>query len=198
MRDNMAQAAHLEHLRSACPVMNSLIEEHGPLHLEPQPVENYFGILAATIVGQQVSAQAARTITARITERAGEMTPQAVIALSTEDLRACGLSQSKTKAILNLAQKFDGNHLPLEDFAHMPQEDVHALLINEPGIGPWTSEMFMLEALAKEDIWSLGDAALRKAVRNNFGEDVDIDDIALRWKPYRSVASLYLWKTIDG
>ncbi|MEY4040410.1 MAG: hypothetical protein RLZZ52_1278, partial [Actinomycetota bacterium] len=54
------------------------------------------------------------------------------------------------------------------------------------------------EALAKEDIWSLGDAALRKAVRNNFGEDVDIDDIALRWKPYRSVASLYLWKTIDG
>ena len=194
----MAQAAHLEHLRSACPVMSSLIEEHGPLHLEPQPVENYFGILVSTIVGQQVSAQAARTITARLTDRAGEMTPHAVITLSAEDLRACGLSQSKTKAILNLALKFEGNHLPVEHFAHMPQEDVHALLINEPGIGPWTSEMFMLEALAQEDIWSLGDAALRKAVRNNFGEDVDIDDIALRWKPYRSVASLYLWKTIDG
>lgn len=194
----MEQATYLEHLRSACPVMNSLIEEHGPLHLEPQPVENYFGILVSTIVGQQLSAKAADTITARISERAGEMTPEAVEKLSMDDLRACGLSQSKSRAISNLAAKFTADHLPIHDFAHMPEHEVHALLINEPGIGPWTSEMFLLAALAKEDVWSLGDAALRKAVRNHFGEDVDIDEVALRWKPYRSVASLYLWKTIDG
>ncbi|MDH6533288.1 DNA-3-methyladenine glycosylase II [Aurantimicrobium minutum] len=194
----MTHAPHLDFLRSACPVMNSLIEEHGPLHLTAQPVENYFGILVSTIVGQQLSAKAADTISARVAERAGEMTPDAVHALSLEDLRACGLSQSKSRAISNLAEKFSADHLPIHDFAGMPEEEVHALLIKEPGIGPWTSEMFMLAALAKEDVWSLGDAALRKAVRNNFGEDVDIDEIALRWKPYRSVASLYLWKTIDG
>lgn len=194
----MTNSPHLDYLRSACPVMNSLIEEHGPLHLTAQPVEKYFGILVSTIVGQQLSAKAADTITARVTERAGEMTSDAVHALSLADLRACGLSQSKSKAILNLAEKFSADHLPIYDFAGMPEEEVHTLLMKEPGIGPWTSEMFMLAALAKEDVWSLGDAALRKAVRNHFGEDVDIDVIALRWKPYRSVASLYLWKTIDG
>lgn len=194
----MTPAPHLDYLRAACPLMSSLIEEHGPLHLTPQPVEDYFRILVSTIVGQQLSAKAADTITARVAERAGEITPDAVSALSLEDLRACGLSQSKSRAIANLAEKFSTNRLPIHDFAHMPENEVHALLTNEPGIGPWTSEMFMLAALAKEDVWSLGDAALRKAVRNNFGEDVDIDEIALRWKPYRSVASLYLWKTIDG
>lgn len=194
----MTHAPHLDYLRAACPVMNALIEEHGPLHLTPQPVENYFRILVSTIVGQQLSAKAADTITTRVAERAGEMTPDAVSALSLDDLRSCGLSQSKSRAIANLAEKFSTDHLPIHDFAHMPEHEVHALLINEPGIGPWTSEMFQLEALAKEDVWSLGDAALRKAVRNNFGEEVDIDEIALRWKPYRSVASLYLWKTIDG
>lgn len=178
--------------------MNTLIETHGPIHLEPQPVENYFSVLTTTIVGQQVSAKAAATISKRVETMAGEMSSSAVNTLSVEQMRSCGLSQSKVRYIKNLAEQFQKQNIPVNDFMTMSEKEVWDILIKEPGIGAWTIEMFMIEALAKEDVWSVGDMALRKAVRISFGEEVDIDKTAEAWQPYRSVASLYLWKIIDG
>jgi DNA-3-methyladenine glycosylase II len=189
--------AHV-YLRDACTVMDALIDEHGHLTLEPQPVDEYFGILTSTIVGQQLSAKAARTITQRIKDLSGELSHDAVHQISYEDLRSCGLSSTKASSIKNLADKFTREEIPIHSFSTMSSHEIIHILIQEPGIGTWTAEMFLIEALAHEDVWSIGDMALRKAVRNSFGEDVDIDEVALRWQPYRSIASLYLWKTIDG
>jgi DNA-3-methyladenine glycosylase II len=187
-----------EFLRSACDVMESLIREHGHLTLEARPDDEYFEILTSTIVGQQLSAKAARTITQRVKDLSGELSHEAVHQITFDDLRSCGLSTTKAKSIKNLADKFTREEIPFHSFTAMSSDEITHILVQEPGIGAWTVEMFLIEALAHEDVWSIGDMALRKAVRNSFGDDVDIDDVALRWQPYRSIASLYLWKTIDG
>jgi DNA-3-methyladenine glycosylase II len=189
--------AHV-YLRDACTVMDALIDEHGHLTLEPQPVDEYFGILTSTIVGQQLSAKAARTITQRVKYLSGELSHDAVHQITFDVLRSCGLSTTKAKSIKNLADKFTREEIPIHSFPSMSSDEITHILVKEPGIGVWTAEMFLIEALAHEDVWSIGDMALRKAVRNSFGDDVDIDEVALRWQPYRSIASLYLWKTIDG
>lgn len=192
-----ASEAHI-YLRDACSVMDALIDEHGHLTLEARPVDDYFGILTSTIVGQQLSAKAARTITQRVKDLSGELSHEAVHQITFDDLRSCGLSATKAKSIKNLADKFTREKIPIYSFPSMSSDEITHILVKEPGIGAWTAEMFLIEALAHEDVWSIGDMALRKAVRNSFGDEVDIDDVALRWQPYRSIASLYLWKTIDG
>ena len=192
-----ASEAHI-YLRDACSVMDALIDEHGHLTLEARPVDDYFGILTSTIVGQQLSAKAARTITQRVKDLSGELSHEAVHQITFDDLRSCGLSTTKAKSIKNLADKFTREEIPIYSFPTMSSDEITHILVKEPGIGVWTAEMFLIEALAHEHVGSIGDMALRKAVRNSVGDEVDIDDIALRWQPYRSIASLYLWKTIDG
>ena len=184
------------HLREACEVMSELIERHRPPQLSPVSPERYFDVLVCSIVGQQLSVKAADTIEARLRELVGELTPQRVLDVDDDALRAVGLSRSKVTYTKGLAEAFRSGEVSPVELEKADDLTIRETLIALKGIGPWTAEMFMIFGLGHLDVWSPGDLGLRRAVEHYFGEYRD--DIAERWKPYRSIAAWYLWEHSDG
>lgn len=186
----------IAHLREACDVMEQLIERHRPPQLSPVPPERYFDVLVCSIVGQQLSVKAADTIEARLRELVGELTPARLLAADEDDLRSVGLSRSKVTYARGLADAFHSGHIDPHGLEQADDPTIRETLIALKGIGPWTAEMFMIFGLGHLDVWSPGDLGLRRAVEHFFGEYRD--DIAERWRPYRSIAAWYLWEHSDG
>jgi len=184
-------------LRRACPVMAALIRHHGTCPLaEGNP--DAFETLATSIIGQQLSLTAAETIGRRVLTLIGAFTPERVLAATPEALRAAGLSAAKVRYITELARRVDDGRLHLAAFAHMSDADVTAALVELPGIGQWTAEMFLIFGLKRPDVLSLGDAGLQRAARMLFGETIDLQQIGEAWRPWRSVASWHLWRTLGA
>lgn len=158
-----------------------------------------FETLAASIIGQQLSVKAAATIENRVLALiGGALTPEGIIAAAPEALRACGLSNAKVKYVRALAERVAAGTM---DFAVMSVEPDNEVVITElvqlPGIGRWTAEMFLIFGLKRLDVLSLGDVGLQRAVRLHFGETETLASISPRWQPYRSIASWYLWQSLD-
>jgi DNA-3-methyladenine glycosylase II len=202
------QRAALEHLRAADPVMRALIDEYGPDGLgprRPRAVDHY-GALVRSIVGQQLSTKAARSIYARLTERYGGRTPtpSELLADDPEQVRAAaGLSRAKVGFLRSLAEHVLDGSLDLERLNQLPDEEVVAELVAVKGLGPWTAHMFLMFHLGRPDVLPVGDLGLRRAVMQRYGLDelpapAALEAIAEPWRPYRTLACLYLWHSLDA
>lgn len=184
------------YLSQSCRVMAGLIHTHGPCRLADRDFRP-FQTLANSIISQQLSAKAADTIERRVQAIVPGFTPAGFLAVPTEALRAAGLSSAKARYILELAQRVSDGRLNLEAMQEAPDADVIAALVELPGIGQWTAEMFLIFGLSRPDVLSLGDAGLQRAVRLLFGDEAKLEHMGQSWRPFCSVASWYLWRHLD-
>jgi DNA-3-methyladenine glycosylase II len=203
-----APDAAVEHLARADPVMAALVAAHGPLTVEQRrrgrPTDPY-GALLRSIVGQQLSVRAARAIYERLTEPFGGRAPSPAELLATdpERLRAAGLSRAKVAYLRDLAQRVHDGRLRLDLIHELPDDEVAAELVAVKGLGPWTAHMFLMFHLARPDVLPVGDVGLRRAARALYelpappGPD-ELTRLAEPWRPYRTLASLYLWASLDN
>lgn len=188
-----------EHL-SKDPIMLALIEKYGDLDLtyESSPFDD----LVYSIISQQLSDKAASTIAARFAKLVGEtpFNPFKIQGIPESEMREVGISHSKIAYIKEVAQAVSEGRLDFGLMEKMDDEQVIFELTKVKGVGKWTAEMFLIFTLKREDVFSLGDAGLRRAVSNMYytsPNDLEaIEKISLRWKPFRSFASRYLWKSL--
>jgi DNA-3-methyladenine glycosylase II len=200
----VADPAAREFLRRADPVLRELIDARPDFHprawLEELPPLDAFGTLIFQVVGQQLSVRATRTIVARLQERFGGHlpSPQELLAVDPQELRASGMSNRKGVTLRALAERFLDGRLSDESLAGRTDEEIEAALTEIPGIGPWTAHGFLLVALDRPDVLLSGDLALRRAVARAYGFDHlpsedEMVQVAERWRPYRSLAVSYLF-----
>jgi DNA-3-methyladenine glycosylase II len=158
------------------------------------------------IVGQQLSTKAARAIYTRLTDRFGGRTPTPaeVLAEDPEELRtAAGLSHAKVGFLRSLAEHVLDGSLELERLDELPDERVIAELVAVKGLGEWTSHMFLMFQLGRPDVLAVGDLGIRRAVMVRYGLDalpgtVELEQLGEPWRPYRTLACLYLWRSLDA
>jgi 3-methyladenine DNA glycosylase/8-oxoguanine DNA glycosylase len=186
------------------PIVAGLIERHGPVRLHRPPrAEERFATLAESIAYQQLNGRAAATIHARLVAALhGEVTPAGVLALSVEELRACGLSRAKAASMRDLAAMVTSGELALERIGRMSDEDVVDHLIQVRGIGRWTAEMFLLFSLRRLDVWPVGDYGVRAGYAAAWSlaeapSPKQLDALGDRFRPYRSVVAWYCWRALD-
>jgi len=195
MGQHLAQAQ--KHLRGSGKVMNDLINQFVPPTINKRPPETYFDVLVSSIIGQQLSVKAADTIEARFRTSVKDFTPGTLLAQDPLRMREQGLSHSKVSYIQGLAGAFEAGNINPHHLDDLADQDVSTTLTAVKGVGPWTAEMFMIFGMGRPDVWSPGDLGLRKAVTALFGEGTDLTEVSEPWRPYRSYASLYLWKFSD-
>jgi DNA-3-methyladenine glycosylase II len=197
-----------ELLRRADPILCALIDAGGPLNPEERrrgrPREAYVALLRA-IVGQQLSVKAAQTIYGRLLELFGgrEPTPAELLAADPEAMRAAGLSRPKVAYIRDLAQHVEDGSLHLDRFGELSDEEVIAELTAVKGLGRWTAEMFLMFHLGRPDVLPVADVGIQRAVRLAYGLDAhpkaeELERIAEPWRPQRTLACLYLWRSLDN
>jgi DNA-3-methyladenine glycosylase II len=190
---------------SADPVMSRLITGWGgPLPAEPdgrgRPEEHY-AALVRSIAGQQLSVKAARSIWNRLVERFGghPPTPEQILADDPEELRAaCGFSNAKVRYLRSLAEHVLDGSLELDRLPELDDEEVVAELTAVKGIGEWTAHMFLMFTLHRPDVLPVGDLGVRNAFRRHYGEEADLVAAAEAWRPHRTRACLYLWRSLDN
>lgn len=187
-----------EHLRSD-PDLVPLIETHGPLELTP--AEDPFARLVRSVLRQQVSTSAADAIEARLRETV-DLTPDAVLAAESERLQDAGLSEAKTRYVRAIAAAWRKEGYTREAFAGMDDAAVRAELTAITGVGEWTADMFLMFGLAREDVFPVGDLAIRRGMTQLFdipdGDRAGMRERAEPWRPYRSYAALYVWRQYEA
>jgi DNA-3-methyladenine glycosylase II len=192
-----------EFLSGRDPRMARLIQRIGPhrLIITPDP----FTALVGSIVQQQVSMSAAAAIQRRLAELCpdGRVTPAAILGLKEAALRGAGLSRQKALYVHGLAQAFDSGDLSARGLRRMPDDEVIAAVTRLKGVGRWTAEMLLIFCLERPDVWPIDDLGLRKAVRNFLGMKRIPALRTMRragepWRPYRTYASWYLWRSLEG
>ena len=159
---------------------------------------NLFSTFVRSIVGQQISVIAADAVWSRLVDYVGEITPENFTGLTIEQLASCGLSRSKSDYIICVARKSSDFLGP--DFTSLSDDEINKHFVSFRGIGPWTSEMMMIFALLRPDIFSIGDIGLIKAVKilePNAESKEDVLAVSERWAPFRTAASWYLWRMLD-
>jgi DNA-3-methyladenine glycosylase II len=182
------------------PVLARIIRAHPRIALEHRG-EPFF-TLARSIVGQQISVKAAASIWARVCSLAPQMRPQEIADAEDARLRACGLSVRKVEYLAGLARHFIDGTLHPSAWERMEDEAVIAELVQVRGIGRWTAEMFLMFNLLRPDVLPLDDLGLQRAIALNYfkGRPVSLRTmrrIAAAWSPWRSVATWYLWRSLD-
>lgn len=185
-----------EYLRSN-PDLGPLVEAHGPVTVTP--ADDLFERFIMSIVSQQISTAAADAIRARLRE-AVTITPTAILDADEAVLREAGLSGQKTKYIRNVARAFDDYGYDHDWFAGMENEAVVEELTAITGVGPWSAKMLLISGLGREDVFPVEDLGIRRGMEDLYGDlsRAEMVDRAEAWKPYRSYASRYLWKSVDG
>ena len=181
-------------------IMNKLIPQFGDMHLRGHP--DPFTTLARSIVGQQVTVKAAEAAWGKLRTLCPKMLPSQVIKAGAEELSACGLSKRKTEYILDLADHFKAKRVHADQWSEMDDEAVIAELVRIRGITRWTAEMFLIFNLLRPNVLPLDDAGLIQGISQNYfsGEPVsrsDAREVAANWEPWRTVATWYLWRSLD-
>ena len=161
-----------------------------------------FMTLARAIVGQQISVKAAQSVWDRVVACAGAVTPEGILLKKPSELRACGLSDRKTEYIVDLARRFAEGLVHPYRWDEMSDEEVIADLVQVRGIGRWTAEMFLIFNLLRPDVFPLDDLGLQKGIRVSYyaGRKVALSSmkrLGETWRPWRSVATWYLWRSLD-
>ena len=195
-------AAAVRHLRRVDPHLRAVIDRIGPCRLEPHA--DRFGALVRSIVSQQISAKAARSINLRLIAIGGEpYRPHRLIELGETVLRGAGLSGSKARYVLNLAEAVASGTVPLDAIDDSWDDaTITRSLTAIKGIGVWTAEMFLIFALNRPDVLPASDLGVRVALRDRHGlaqlpKPSECYPLAESWRPYRSIASWYIWKGTD-
>jgi DNA-3-methyladenine glycosylase II len=191
----------LNHLRKVDPTLAAIIERVGPYRINYD--EPAFASLAEAIVYQQLHGKAAATIFNRLTDLAGlPLTPQGILKLSEEQLRAAGLSKQKSSYLRDLATKTQSGEVQFARLPDLSDEEVTKELTKIKGIGVWTAHMFLMFSLRRANILPTGDLGIQMAMRKHYRKrklpkPAQMEKIAKCWEPYRSVACWYLWRSLD-
>jgi DNA-3-methyladenine glycosylase II len=182
------------------PVMAAIMRRHPGVYMTVRGEP--FMTLARAICGQQISVKAAQSVWNRVVDCCGEITPQKVLSKPRPQLRACGLSDRKTEYIADLAQHFADGKIHARDWPRMSDEEIIAELTDVRGIGRWTAEMFLMFNLLRPDVFPLDDLGLQKGIRVSYFKGRKVSLARMRklgesWRPWRSVATWYLWRSLD-
>jgi DNA-3-methyladenine glycosylase II len=195
-------------LKKSDKFMAKLIADHGALDTEERrrgrPADAY-GALLRSIVGQQLSTKAARSIYGRLTELFGGRapTPRELLDTDPEEIRSVGLSRAKVAYLRDLAEHIERGELDLELLPELSDEEVSERLTAIKGLGQWTVDMFLIFHLGRPDVLPVGDLGIRRAVQVGYEleelpKPAELAAIAKPWRPYRSLACLYLWTSLDN
>ena len=191
-----------EFLTHADPKLAKLILEHQQYSISSRG--EALETLLRSIVGQQISVQAAASVWGKLEKKIGKIKPENVLLMSFEELKSCGLSKQKVQYIINICNHFinfsNKDHLYWENRSF---ERIYDELITIKGVGPWTAEMFGMFYLLEKDIFPIKDIGIIRAMNQIYGEGKPLDlekiiAISETWRPYRSVACWFLWRSIDS
>lgn len=188
-------------LAGADPVLAGVIANAGGAALQPR--RDAFHSLARSIVGQQISVKAAESVWRRLEARCGAVRPAAMAGLTEEDLRGCGLSRQKARYLASLAGHFADGAIDPPALQALDDEAVIEVLCRVKGIGRWTAEMFLIFHMLRPDVLPLGDLGVQRAIADLYAGGERQDAPAMRavaeaWRPWRSVAVWYLWRSLDA
>ncbi|MDM7949925.1 DNA-3-methyladenine glycosylase 2 family protein [Hydrogenophaga sp.] len=189
-----------KHLMKRDRVMKKLIPKHEGVCLESRG--DAFVTLARSIVGQQISVKAAQSVWDRFQVLPRKLVPAQVLKLKVDDMRAAGLSARKVEYLVDLALHFANNQVHVDAWGEMDDEAIIAELIAIRGIGRWTAEMFLIFHLMRPNVLPLDDVGLQNGISRCYfsGEPVsrsEIREVAASWAPYASVATWYIWRSLD-
>ena len=193
----------ISHLRQCDPILAAAIDRAGPFRMQfPDPV---FSSLARSIVFQQLNGRAASTIFGRVEQACGQagLSPDSILRLRPAKLRAAGLSQQKTDYIRDLARRTRSGEIDFTSLPALSDEQVIECLTQVKGIGVWTAQMFLMFSLRRRDVLPTADFGIRSAMKNLYKleqlpKPQEMESIAEPWKPWRTLACWYLWRSIDG
>jgi len=197
-----------------------LVKKYGSCRIKPRVHIDYFQGLVGEIIGQQLSGRVADVIYDRLKNKVkGRLTPRKILALSDQELRNCGMAWAKVRSIKDLAQRVKDRKLHIRKLNELPDDEVMRELIAVKGIGRWTAEMFLMFTLGRPDIFPVDDLGIKKGLRlltsgsenrkvrrraSGSGRmkkemtQEEMSNFALRWKPYRTLASWYIWQGLDN
>jgi DNA-3-methyladenine glycosylase II len=195
----------VRHLKRVDPVLARVIEQVGPCRIELRTDGTHYNALTRAIVFQQLSGKAAGTILSRFNAiyPANSPTPEAVLATSDERLRGVGLSRQKIGYMRDLSLKVTTGDLPLDAVEHMADDDLIAHLVQVKGIGRWTAQMFLMFRLGRPDVLPELDLGIQNAIRKAYRmrkrpTPKQVKRIGAKWSPHSSVASWYLWRSLEN
>lgn len=194
----------LKHLSRNDEIMSSLIRKFGRCNLQPH--RQYFNSLLRSIIGQQLSVKAASSIYTRFTEHfMGNLSIGKILSEDDQVLRGLGLSNAKVKYVKDLALKVKERIIDIDSLAEKSDEQIIEELMRVKGIGLWTVQMFLIFTLGRADILPLNDHGIRRSIMLNYrlkklpdGNKIERLAKKMNWHPYCSIASLYLWKSLDS
>lgn len=189
-----------EYLMGRDRVMKKLIEEHAGVSLQSRG--DAFVTLARSIVGQQISTQAAQSVWERFARLLPQVKPAQVLSLEAHDLRAAGLSGRKVQYLMDLAAYFVSHPARAYEWADMPDEDVVQELVTLRGVGRWTAQMFLIFHLMRPNVLPLDDVGLQKGISRCYFSDEPVSRSEMRevgaiWAPFCSVATWYIWRSLS-
>jgi DNA-3-methyladenine glycosylase II len=208
-----------EYLRRADPVLGGIIDQvvdanGGPLRVTPDPESpadpnlptEHYAVLVRAIVSQNISNIASRAIYQRLRDRYGGRppTPEELLSDDPDELRtAVGLSRAKTASLRSLAEHVISGELELERLHELSDDEVASRLIAVKGIGRWTADIFLIFHLRRPDVLAVGDLEIRRMVEKAYGlpglpPPAEVERIAQPWRPHRTLAGLYLWRSAEG
>ncbi len=187
-------------LRTRDPVLDRVIGQWGDAHLVTRG--DPFQTLARSIVGQQISVKAAAAVWQRFATRCGEVTPQRVARMRASTVLACGFSQRKVEYVKDLAAHFVSGRIDPATWGHLDDEAVIEQLADVRGIGRWTAEMFLIFNLQRPDVFPVDDIGVLRAIGIHYRASSKVTReeataIARTWRPWRTVATWYLWRSLD-
>jgi len=202
MDKKLINTAH-RHFRKTDTVMADLIKQCGPITSNRAKQPHYHALVSA-IINQQLSYKAGQTIEKRLLEKQSGrfFRAEKLLELKTTEIRRCGLSDNKVRYICTLAQAVVAGELNFRKLVRKSDEAVRETLIQYPGIGPWSVDMFLMFSLQRPDVFPVGDLVIRRSIQQHYqlpndAKHKEYFDIAEAWRPYRSIASFYLWKMSD-
>jgi len=193
---------HHHHFRRRDPILHAVAKRVGPCRLKPS--RDRFGMLVRSIISQQISVGAARSIRGKLETLVGEagITPAALLAFSADELRAVGLSRQKGAYLLDLSRKVQNGTVRLARIGRLTDDQIIDELCQINGIGRWTAQMFLIFALGREDVFPSDDFGVRMAITKLYGYDdvpsrEQLAAIGERWSPFASVGAWYCWRYLD-
>ena len=194
----------IAHLTDADPVLGEVIRQVGPFRLTRGTDGTHFDAVCRSIIYQQLSGKAAATIHGRVLGLYGGRSPQPneLVATTDEQLRAVGLSRQKLSYLKDLASRVASNQLPIETLHELPDADVIDALVRIKGVGRWTAQMFLMFRLGRPDVLPELDLGIQKAIQRAYRLrkrplPARVLKIGAVWAPYRTVASWYLWRSLE-
>lgn len=190
----------IDYLKDRDSRLGIAIEKIGMIKRAVNP--DLFSALISSIIGQQISTKAAKTVESRLIDKVGDITPESIYNLETEDIQQCGMSNRKADYIKGIAELAESNTIDFKSLHHLGDEEFTRELIKIKGVGEWTAEMLLIHSLQRQDVVSYKDLGIRRGIERLYGiEELskeEFEKFQNIYSPYGTVASIYLWEISGG